>query len=132
MVVWPDWMTRQLAEILVLENAASIFHYLAAIAIAAAGCARPATAAYTLYQVYTTIAKTLAFPEHTLADWPTDLLGDTIEFIAGAGTAWLLGIDSEIRLPGKAAKACTWKGIMMALAALTLVWLAFFIRDLTI
>jgi len=130
MIVWPEWMTRRIAEIVVLENPASILHLVAAIVLATLGCGRETFAAYTLYQVYTTIAKTIAFPEETLADWPTDLLGDTLEYAIGLGLAWALGLTGKVKLPEPYNKACTWKGVLAGLGLVTLVWLAFFIRDL--
>jgi len=130
LVVWPQAFSERFWEVVVLENPASILHFVAAIALTLLGCGRQTFWAYTAYQVYTTIAKTLAFPEHTLADWPDDMLGDIVEYAAGIGVAWAAGLDSRVSLPGRLASACTWRGVMVGLALVTLVWAAFFVWDL--
>lgn len=130
MIVWPEWMTRTYLEMVVLENIASWLHFAAALAFAVVGCGARVFWAYTAYQVYTTLGKLLAFPEAEAPVWVSDMVGDTLEFAAGLGLAVALGVYGRVRLGGLVERACQWRGILAGLAALTVVWLVFFVRSL--
>ena len=130
MIVWPEWMTRAYLEMIVLENLASWFHLAAAVALAVVGCGARVFWAYSVYQVYTTLGKLLAFPEAEGPVWVSDMIGDIVEFAAGLGFAVALGVYGRVRLGGPVERACSWRGILAGLGALTLVWLVFFVRSL--
>lgn len=129
-MVWPAWASDTIIEFVVVENLASIGHLLFALAVSLLGCAARVFWAYASYQLYTTAAKTLAFPEHTLGDWTWDFAGDTMEFLIGMGLAQALGIYGRLQPSGRVEKACSPRGIIVGLSLLTLVWLVFFLRAL--
>lgn len=121
-MIWPEWYSRTIAEVIVAENLASIVHILAAVAFTLLSCHRRVFWAYLAYQLVTTAGKTLAFPEHTLSDWSWDLAGDTIEYLAGVGIVEVLGLTGRIRLPPPASKACSTRTILAATIALLALW----------
>jgi len=130
-LVWPAVLSDRFMEITVLENIASWTHILFALAVTlVAGCARRVFWLYTLYQLVTTAAKTLTFPEHTLADWSWDFFGDTLEFLMGMGLAYALGINDRVRPEGFLARACSWRGILVGYAALWIIWLVAYVTSL--
>ncbi len=112
-MIWPGPISDKVFEVVVLENIASIGHLLFGFLIVLAGCAREGFALYTAYQASTTIVKTLLFPEHTLADWSWDLLGDVLEFSSGAGLAFITGLDVASR-NHVFARYCTVKALLAA------------------
>ena len=126
LIVWPEWMSRVYVEMIVLENLASWLHFAAAIAFSVVGCGVRVFWAYSAYQVYTTLGKLLAFPEAEAPVWVSDMIGDVVEFAAGLGLAVALGVYGRVRLTGVAERACSWRGVLAGLGALTLVWLVFF------
>lgn len=75
-MIWPGWYSDRIVDFIVLENPASIVHLLFAVLVTLLGCHRRVFPAFAFYQFITTLAKTLAFPEHTLADWSWDFFGD--------------------------------------------------------
>ncbi len=121
-MIWPDWYTKTIAEVVVAENLASIVHILAASAFALLSCHRRVFWAYLAYQLVTTAGKTLAFPEHTLSDWSWDLVGDTMEYLTGVGIIEVLGLTGKTRLPPPADKACSPRAILAATIALLALW----------
>ncbi len=134
-MVWPGWYSATIVEFVVLENLASIVHLLFALLLAylSRDCARRVFWAYAFYQLVTTTAKTIAFPDHTLADWTWDFAGDTMEFLIGMGLATALGVESHgaQKLDERLDKACTWRGVLTGLAVLFIIWLVAFINALT-
>ncbi len=130
-MIWPEWYSRTLVEFIVLDNLASIIHMLAAIAFAVLGCHKRVFWAYLFYQIITTAAKTIVFPEHTLADWSWDLGGDTFEFLIGVGIAEVLGLTSRIKPSGYVEKACSVKGVIIGLIILLAIWLVAFINAMS-
>ena len=132
-MVWPGWYSATIIEFVVLENLASIVHALFAMALAylSINCARRVFWAYAFYQLTTTAAKTIAFPEHTLSDWTWDFAGDTIEFLIGVGLAVALGVeDRGVERISRIGKACSWRGILAGLAVLFAAWLIAFANAL--
>ncbi len=129
-MVWPEWYSRTLIEFIVVDNLASIIHVVAAMVFTVLACHRRIFWAYFFYQLVTTVAKTIAFPEHTLADWSWDLGGDTFEFLIGIGLAEVLGLTGSIKPAGIVEKACTRKGVLIGLAILFIIWLIAFIHAL--
>lgn len=130
-MVWPTWVSDRIVEFVVLENLASISHFLFAFALTVIGCGARVFWAYAFYQFYTTAAKTLSFPDHTLRDWTWDFVGDTVEFLIGIGLATALGVNSKITPPPPVRRACSKRGILVGLGLLTLVWLVFYLRSLS-
>lgn len=129
-MVWPEWYSRALIEFVVVENLAGIVHVVASLVFAILGCHARVFWAYLFYQLLTTAAKTVVFPEHTLADWAWDLGGDTFEYLIGVGVAEILGLTSRIEAQGLAAKACSSRGVLAGLAVVLLLWLAAFLSAL--
>lgn len=134
-MMWPSWYSRTLIEIIVLENIASIVHAVFALALSyiSIDCARKVFPAFTLYELVTTTAKTIAFPDHGLADWSWDFVGDTIEYIIGVGLAVTLGLDNRgsKSIRSSLEQVCGWRGVLAGLALLLAVWLVAFVKALS-
>ncbi len=133
-MVWPSWYSATIVEFIVLENLASIVHLLFALLLAylSSGCVRRVFWAYAFYQFVTTIAKTMAFPEHSLADWTWDFAGDTMEFLVGMGLAMALGIEGRgARKFNSIDNVCRWRVVITGLTVLFIIWLIAFINALT-
>ena len=128
-MVWPEWYSRVIVEVVILENLASILHFLFAIAVTMLGCGSRVFWAYAFYQLLTTTLKTLLIPGYPLSDWTWDFLGDTLEFLTGVGLASVLGLDSRIKPPPVAERACSTRGILVGLALLMLLWAIAFLNS---
>lgn len=127
-MVWPEWYSRVLIEIVILENLASILHFLFAIAVTALGCGVRVFWVYAFYQLLTTTLKTLLIPGYPLSDWSWDFLGDTLEFLTGVGMAYALHLDSRIKPPPAVERACSTRGILVGLLLLMALWTIAFIN----
>lgn len=128
-MVWPEWYSRVIVEVVILENLASILHFLFAILVAMLGCGARVFWAYAFYQLLTTTLKTLLIPGYPLSDWTWDFLGDTLEFLTGIGLATVLGLDSRIRPSPVVKRACSTRGILVGLALLMLLWTIAFLNS---
>ncbi len=126
-MVWPSWYTGTIVEVVVLENLASIVHFLFAVLVAAMGCSHRVFVAYTFYQLVTTILKTATDPSHGLSDWSWDFVGDTLEYVMGVGVAQLAGWESRLASKPRVQALCTGKSILAGLTLLMLVWLILFL-----
>ena len=125
MGVWPGPLSRTIAEIVVLENPASLFHFLLGLGLAPirGGCARRVFAVFLAYQAVTTLLKTILIGE-TGAEILDDLVGDTVEYMAGAGLAFLSGLDGRVEPRGLLEDACSWRGIGLGLLVVAVAWTA--------
>jgi len=127
-LIWPGWYSDRIIDFIVLENAASIVHFLFAVLVTLLGCHRRVFPVFAFYQFITTLAKTLAFPQHTLADWSWDFFGDVFEFLIGIGIVEAAGLAGRYKTGGFVERACSVKGILVGLAVLLVVWLFMFLR----
>ncbi len=122
-MVWPEWVSGTIVEFVVLENLASMIHFLAAFALTVIGCAKRFFWVYTLYELVTTGIKTAVYPGHTLVDWTWDLMGDIMEFLMGIGLAYVLGVESRIHDSPSVARICEWKTLLAFISALMAAWI---------
>jgi hypothetical protein len=120
-LIWPDLLSHKYLTVTVLENPASWLHLVGGLIAAFFGCPGRYLAAYALYQLYTTAAKTILFPSHGLADWSWDFLGDNLEFLAGIGLGAAL---APPRASSGQGRMCSWRIVALLLGLLTLAWLA--------
>ena len=90
-------------EIVVLENTASLLHFLLGVLVALSGCPLRGLAFYTAYQAGMVPVKLLLADWYTLGDLDWDLVGDELEFLAGLGLVLALGLGGKLQggMPGK-------------------------------
>jgi len=112
--------------IFVLENLASIVHFIAAFLATVWSCGRRFFPFYAAYQAGGSVAKELFLPSFTLADVGWDFFGDLVEYLAGAGAAYVAGLADSRRLQGRVALICSPRVMAAALAAMLVFWAAAF------
>ncbi len=111
-----------LGEIIVLENTASIIHFLAGVAIALSGCPLRGLAIYTAYQAGMVLVKFAVADWYTIGDLDWDLVGDELEFLAGLGLVLGLGMGGRLSKARSARLLCNVKVLAAIFGAAALYW----------
>jgi len=111
-----------LGEVIVLENLASILHFLAGVVIALSGCPATGLAVYAAYQTGMTLVKFAVTDWYTVGDIDWDLIGDMVEFLAGMGLVWGLGLAGRLRDARLARLACNKKVLASVFGLVALYW----------
>ncbi len=121
-VIWPEWATRTIATILVIDNLASVFHVVVGFFACVMGCGRRVFLVFLGYQFFTTLAKTLFIPGYQLSMWGTDFVGDTLEYVIGVGFAYIFSLNDRLAGRPEVRRVCTWKSIALMLVIVMVFW----------
>lgn len=111
-----------LGGVVVLENLASLLHFLAGALIALSGCPRRGLAVYTAYQAGMVPVKLLLADWYSLRDLDWDLVGDELEFLAGLGLVLALGMGGRLSERRYARLLCDLKVLLLIFGGAALYW----------
>ncbi|MCE4624892.1 MAG: hypothetical protein F7C35_03395 [Desulfurococcales archaeon] len=128
MGVWPGLLGANTPVIPTFENVASLIHFLAALLFCTIGCGRRFFTYYTIYQFITTIVKTMLIPGESVQDWTWDIVGDLEEYLAGMGTALLIGISGKMSGWRHSGRICSHRGLLSLFSLLMIVWALVLLR----
>ena len=131
MGIWPGVLGAEIPEVATFENVASIIHFLAAILFCSLGCGGRFFLYYTVYQLITTLVKTLLVPGETMSDWTWDIIGDIVEYLAGMGLAIVIGVKGKLAGGGRFSHMCSHRGMLILFASLMTIWAVVLVRYLS-